>query len=60
MINFQLSESGYVLTGESYSRSFSEYWDVELKQENNFDNKLEITKKCHLVNITQISDSNLE
>jgi hypothetical protein len=60
MINFTLSESGYVLTGESYSRSFSEYWDVELKQENNWDNRLETSRNCYLVNITQVSDSNLE
>ena len=60
MINFQLSEAGYILTGESYSRSFSEYWDIELKQENNWDNRLETNKKCYLVNITQISNSNLE
>ena len=51
MINFTLSESGYILTGESYSRSFSEYWDIELKQ-NNCNNRLETQKKCYLVNIT--------
>jgi hypothetical protein len=60
MINFQLSEAGYILTGKSYSRSFSEYWDIELKHEDNWDNRLETPKKCYLVNITQISDSNLE
>ena len=56
MINFTLSESGYILTGESYSRCFSEYWDIELKQENNYDNRLETHKKCYLVNITQVNN----
>lgn len=44
MINFKVSETGYILTGKSDSRCFSEYWDFELRFE----------KKLSLVNITQI------
>ena len=28
MINFELSVEGYVLSGEPYPRSFTEYWDI--------------------------------
>jgi hypothetical protein len=44
MINFKVSETGYILTGKPYARSFSEYWDL----------KLIADKQLSLVNITQI------
>ncbi len=30
MINFAISASGYVLTGESQTQKYSEYWDIEV------------------------------
>lgn len=36
MINFVLSPQGYVLSGESYPRSFSEYWDICVDSEENW------------------------
>lgn len=30
MINFVISETGYVLTGESKMQQYSEYWEIEL------------------------------
>ena len=43
MINFKLSSDGYILSGEAYHRSFSEYWDIKLTPD----------KQCYLVNINQ-------
>jgi hypothetical protein len=45
MINFTLSVAGYILSGESYLRSFSEYWDIGLNSENNW----------YLIKISQIN-----
>ena len=54
MINFTLSETGYVLAGTFKSRSFSEYWDIEIKPENTLENKSRSTTQIYLANITQI------
>ena len=43
MINFKLSPKGYILSGKSEPRSFSEYWDLKLMPD----------KQCYLVNISQ-------
>ena len=45
MINFKVSVKGYILRGEPYPRSFSEYWDIRLDSENN----------CYLIKITQVT-----
>ena len=45
MINFQLSETGHILSGTFHPRSFSEYWDIRLTSE----------KKCYLINISQVN-----
>ena len=47
MINFKLSTDGYILSGEAYHRSFSEYWDLKLTPD----------KQCYLVNINQSIES---
>ncbi|MDJ0574137.1 MAG: Hint domain-containing protein [Xenococcaceae cyanobacterium MO_234.B1] len=47
MINFKLSPTGYILTGKSYHRSFSEYWELKLTPE----------KQCYLINISQVSSN---
>ncbi len=36
MIDFKVSVEGYILRGEPYSRSCSEYWDIGLDSENNW------------------------
>lgn len=43
MVNFELSRRGFVLSGEAYPRSFTEYWSIGV------DN----TKKCNLMEINQ-------
>ncbi|MEM8718547.1 MAG: hypothetical protein AAGE84_04465 [Cyanobacteria bacterium P01_G01_bin.39] len=43
MINFKLSPEGYVLSGKSEPRLFTEYWDIQLTSD----------KKCYLANINQ-------
>jgi hypothetical protein len=48
MINFTLSIAGYILSGESYLRSFSEYWDIGLGSDNNW----------YLIKISQINIQN--
>jgi hypothetical protein len=48
MINFTLSVAGYILSGESYLRSFSEYWDIGLGSDNNW----------YLIKISQINIQN--
>jgi hypothetical protein len=44
MVNFKLSPQGFVLSGKNDSRSFTEYWDIEV----------DLNKKCYLTNISQI------
>ena len=44
MINFKISPRGYVISGKSEHRLFTEYWDVALDAEN----------KCYLVIIHQV------
>jgi hypothetical protein len=41
MTNFVISPEGYVLSGEPFSRSFSEYWDISVNS----------SGKWYLVNI---------
>ena len=40
-INFKISQKGYVISGQSTARAFTEYWDIALDANN----------KCYLVNI---------
>ena len=49
MINFKLSPDGYILSGEAYHRSFSEYWDLKFTSD----------KQCYLVNINQSIESSI-
>jgi Pretoxin HINT domain len=44
MVNFKLSPQGFVLSGKTCSRSFTEYWDIAV----------DLNKKCYLTNISQI------
>ena len=44
MINFEISTEGYILSGEAYPRSFSEYWTIAVDDD----------KKCVLMDIDQI------
>lgn len=46
MVNFLLSTQGYVLSGESYPRPFSELWEMGLDAEQNW----------YLLDISQVSD----
>lgn len=43
MINFEISTEGYIISGEAYPRSFSEYWMIAVDD-----------KKCVLMGIDQI------
>ncbi len=36
MINFTISEAGYVLSGDSQLKMFSEYWDIQLDADRRF------------------------
>ncbi|BAZ13417.1 AAA ATPase [Calothrix sp. NIES-4071] len=47
MTNFVISPTGYVLSGESYPRFFSEYWDIGVDS----------SGKCYLIKINQMSKS---
>ncbi|MEO1348056.1 MAG: Hint domain-containing protein [Cyanobacteria bacterium J06635_15] len=50
MVNFEISSKGFVLSGEPYPRSFTEYWDIAV------DN----TKKCLLAGIEQVSIASVQ
>ena len=43
MTNFSITLFGSVLSGENYSRSFTEYWDMEIN----------LDRQCYLANISQ-------
>jgi hypothetical protein len=43
MTNFSITLFGSVLSGENYSRSFTEYWDIEINPD----------RQCYLANIRQ-------
>ena len=56
MINFTLSETGYILAGTPQPRFFSEYWDIELKREDIWSNNSESTTKVYLANINPVDN----
>lgn len=47
MTNFVISPTGYLLSGESYPRLFTEYWDIGVDS----------SGKCYLIKINQMSKS---
>ncbi|NER78991.1 MAG: hypothetical protein F6K42_05310 [Leptolyngbya sp. SIO1D8] len=44
LINFSLSPKGYVLSGEAYPRSFTEYWKI----------RIDSAKRCYLMDIDKL------
>ena len=58
MTNFKLSATtGNVLSGTSQPRSFSEYWDIDIRKKPSWDKTEESEIQCYLANITQVKNT---
>ena len=58
MANFKLSATtGDVLSGTSQPRSFSEYWDIDIRKKPSWGKTEESEIQCYLANITQVKNT---
>ena len=58
MTNFKLSATtGNVLSGTSQPRSFSEYWDIDIRKKPSWGKTEESEIQCYLANITQVKNT---